>query len=218
MKAAATSTALSLTQVGVRYGEQNVLAGFSMAVATGEKVCLHGPSGCGKSTVLHCVLGFTVPHTGHIEIAKRPLAAQSVWTLRQHIAWVPQQPAWNGLTAREALRQPLGYHANRCLRGRGEHLEEWMDRFALPSALLDKRCSDLSGGEKQRVGLVAALLLDRPILLLDEVTAALDRANSERVRHELGTMAELTILAVSHDPEAESWAHRTVEMQVPTHA
>ncbi|HMP68213.1 MAG TPA: ABC transporter ATP-binding protein [Pirellulaceae bacterium] len=208
-----STNALRLQGVGVRFHHRVVLSNVSLTVATGEKVCLRGPSGCGKSTVLGCLLGFVLPHTGEIEIEGHPLTARSVWTFRQRIAWAPQEPDWTGLTLREALDQPFTYHANRNLRPPTEPPPPWMERFDLPRDLLNTPCSNLSGGEKQRLGLVIALQLHRPILLLDEVTSALDRTNRERVRDVLRALNGPTILAVSHDPEAESWADRIVELE-----
>jgi len=74
-----------------------------------------------------------------------------------------------------------------------------VQRFLLPQSLQSKEVRTLSGGEKQRVALIAALLLKRPLLLLDEAASALDANSKHQVREYLREQSELTILSVSHD-------------------
>ncbi len=205
--------AIAMDRVGVIFGKKDVLSAFSLQVDAGEKVCLRGPSGSGKSTVLRCLLGLVVPREGEIQIGTETLTAQSVWRLRSHMAWAPQEPDWGGLTVREALERPFAYRVNRALAPSTSRIAESMERLDLSPTLLEQPTADLSGGEKQRLSLVAALLLDRSILLLDEVTSALDEANRQRVRETLTNLRDTTVLAVSHDAEAETWAQRVIAME-----
>ncbi|MCB1306305.1 MAG: ATP-binding cassette domain-containing protein, partial [Leptospiraceae bacterium] len=83
---------------------------------------------------------------------------------------------------------------------------------------MDRSVGTLSGGEKQRIALIAALLLDRPILLLDEPSSALDESSRDRVMELLASKHNLTILSVSHDREWTQMADRTFSMQPATGA
>ena len=199
--------------VDVSFGKRDVLSSFSLRVAAREKVCLRGVSGCGKSTVLRCLLGLVIPRNGEIRIATDTLTPQSVWRLRAHMAWAPQEPHWGKLTVREALERPFRYRLNRALPPRAPAIAQWLERLALSPALLTQPAAELSGGEKQRLSLVAALVLNRPILLLDEITSALDQANRARVRDTLTGLSETTVLAVSHEAQAEAWAERVIDME-----
>ncbi len=87
-----------------------------------------------------------------------------------------------------------------------------MDAVALHSKLLDAAIESLSGGEKQRIAIVAALLLDRPILLLDEVTSALDRQSKERVWQLLAGLQNKTIIGVAHEGEGLPFAERQIAL------
>jgi ABC-type Mn2+/Zn2+ transport system ATPase subunit len=78
---------------------------------------------------------------------------------------------------------------------------------------IDKEIGDLSGGEKQRVALVSALLLDRDIFLLDEVTSALDPASKRKVIDHLRSRTKATMLFVAHDAESFPFADSVIEMQ-----
>lgn len=204
--------AIDISQIDVVLGGQSVLSSFSLQAETGEKICLYGASGCGKSTLLRCLLGLVIPRAGAIRIQSTPLNAQSIWHLRALMAWVPQDPDWGTLTVRDALLRPFSFRVNQSLPMPESQIPEWLDRLQLPESLLNKSTQDLSGGEKQRVGLVGALLLNRPILLLDEVTSALDSANRDRVREALDDLQDRTVLAVSHDADTETWADRRMDL------
>lgn len=206
-----------MERIGIAFDGQPVLTDFSLRVESGEKVCLQGASGSGKSTLLKCLLGLTIPSAGQIRIHGQSLTPKSVWRLRQEMAWVPQHPDWDELTVRQALERPLAFRANQRCANRLNELPDWLARFNLAANLSSKRCDGLSGGEKQRVALIAALLLKRPVLLLDEITSALDETNREQIRDWLREAADITVLAVSHDTKAESWADRLVNVE-RTHA
>lgn len=206
------SAVLEIDRLTVGFDGQVVLKDFSLALEPGQKALLTGPSGCGKSTVLRCLLGFVVPEAGSIHIAGTPLTAQSVWTLRRHLAYVGQEPDLGTGVVREILEQPFHYHANATLRGNLDRVPELFDAFGLPRAFLDKQIGDLSGGEKQRVALVSALLLDRDIFLLDEVTSALDRTSKQIVADYFRSRAETTVLFVAHDPEWFPFANPVIQM------
>lgn len=189
-----------------------VLRGFSLALGPGEKALLTGPSGCGKSTVLRCFLGFVVPEAGSVHIEDKELTPVSVWPLRRRIAYVAQEPDLGTGTAMEALERPFHYRANAALRGNLDRVLEWFERFRLGRDLLRKDVGDLSGGEKQRIALISAILLDRPVFLLDEITSALDRASQQAVSDYFRGREDATVLVVAHDPEAFSFVPRVIEL------
>jgi ABC-type iron transport system FetAB ATPase subunit len=207
--------AIEIDALGVRHGGRWVLRDFSLTLARGEKVTLAGPSGAGKSTVLRCVLGLAVPQEGQVNVEGRPMSAQSVWQLRQRMAYVAQEPDFGPGTAREIIERPFEYKANAALRPNLDRLGELMERFNLAHALLDQEVATLSGGEKQRIALLSAIVLDRPIILLDEASSALDKANSQAVAQFIGSQRDLTVLSVSHNAEWESFSGRTVELSPP---
>ena len=206
------TSALEARDVRVRFGEQAVLRGFSLALGPGEKALLTGPSGCGKSTVLRCFLGFVVPEAGSVHIEDKELTPVSVWPLRRRIAYVAQEPDLGTGTAMEALERPFHYRANSALRGNLDRVLEWFERFRLDRDLLRKDVGDLSGGEKQRIALISAILLDRPIFLLDEITSALDKTSKQAVAEYFRSRQDVTMLVVAHDPEVFSFVSHVVEL------
>lgn len=197
----------------VRMDGHTVLKDFSLAVPAGRKALLTGPSGCGKSTVLRCLLGFVTPEAGSVHIAGERLTAESVWRVRRHLAYVGQEPDLGSGAVRDILQQPFHYRANAALRDNLSRIPELFDTFGLARTLLDKDIGDLSGGEKQRVALICALLLDREIFLLDEVTSALDPASKRRVLDYFQSRADATAVFVAHDAEWFSFVDQVVRMR-----
>ena len=183
-----------------------------MSLGPGEKALLTGPSGCGKSTVLRCLLGFVAPEAGSVHIQGQPLIEHSVWSLRRHLAYVDQEPDLGTETIAEILERPFHYRANARLRGNIERVPELFERFGLVPSLLDKEAGDLSGGEKQRIALIAAVLLDRSIFLLDEATSALDKASKKIVIDYFRTRDDVTALFVAHDSEWFSFVDQVVQV------
>jgi len=190
--------AIAIKNLTVAFQGKKILKDFSLNISAGERVVVTGESGLGKSTLLRCILGF-VPCQGEISVQGIPLSSQTIWEIRHRLAFVPQEPELGEGILREWLERPFTFRANTHLKGNLKQLQDFLDRFHLPSGLLDKAISTLSGGEKQRMALIAALLLERKILLMDEPTSALDATNSERVGAYLQSLENTTILSVSHD-------------------
>jgi ABC-type multidrug transport system ATPase subunit len=202
---------IEIDDMTVRFDGRTVIDHFSLRLARGERVAIAGPSGSGKSTVLRAVLGFVEPAGGEIRIEGERLAGETVWRLRTKLAYVGQEPDLGEGAVREILERPFAYKANAQLKGNLSRLPELFERFSLPMELLEKKMETLSGGEKQRVAIVSAILLDRNIFLLDEVTSALDKKNRQAVWEFFRSRDDLTVLAVSHAPE-EGASDRVVEL------
>lgn len=190
---------IDIERLALAFGERTVLENFSLRVEPNEKVVLAGPSGSGKSSILACLLGFLVPAAGRIAVQGELLTAKSVWHLRRTMALVQQESVLDEQTVREWIEAPFAFHANAAMRGNRSRLPDLLARLGLPEAILRQAGSDLSGGEKQRVALAAALLLDRPILLLDEPASALDPASRQAVYDCLAGLHDQTLLMISHD-------------------
>jgi ABC-type iron transport system FetAB ATPase subunit len=204
--------AIEIKDLDVRFDSQWVLKDFSLNLAFGEKVTLTGPSGSGKSTVLRCILGLVVPAKGSISIYGESINGHNIWKKRRNLAYVAQEPNLGSGTVREVIENPFTYRANFGLRGNLGRLKEIMERFNLAQSVLYKPISTLSGGEKQRIALVIAILLDRSIVLLDESSSALDKKNKQAVADYFQHTENITLLSVAHDVEWLGFATRIVDM------
>ncbi len=206
-------TAVQLNRLHLSFTGQHVLNDLSLSIFHGDKVTLTGPSGSGKSTVLRCILGLVMPDSGTITILGETVTRHNIWRKRRHIAYVAQEPDLGTGSVKEVIETPFSYRANAGLRDNLSRLPEIMERFNLPQPLLDKQITRLSGGEKQRTALVIAILLDRPIVLLDEASSALDTKNKQAVADYFRQAENTTVLSVAHDTEWLGFATRIVDMK-----
>jgi len=179
-----------------------VLRGVNLKLVPGELAVLVGASGAGKSTLLSLLVRLFDPTSGQILLDGRPLPSITVRSLRRQIALMAQDTHLFAGSLREALTPT------------GEKLADkdvWkalafvaMEDFvrAIPGtldAMLGEDGVNLSGGQRQRLSLARALLLDRPILLLDEPTSNVDADSEAVIASALGRMREgRTCLAITH--------------------
>jgi putative ABC transport system ATP-binding protein len=196
----------------VRFGETTPIRDLSFQVERGERVVITGESGRGKSTLLKCLLGLTIPESGEILVDGTPLNGETVWSLRRLIAYLPQEPELGEGTLQQWLEHPFTFKANAHLKGNLSKIPELLNSLLLPSSLLDADVATLSGGEKQRAALIAALLLDREVLLLDEPSSALDDKSGLEVVSLLNSLENKTIIAVSHDEKILRMADRVIPL------
>ncbi|MFI6009317.1 thiol reductant ABC exporter subunit CydD [Streptomyces sp. NPDC051243] len=204
--------------VSVRYPGRSVdaVSDVSFAIEHGETVALVGPSGAGKSTLLNALLGFVRPADGRVLVGGADLAELDLEEWRSRIAWVPQRPHLYAGTIAENVRlaRPDADDAavRRALEDAGAL--EFVD--ALPRGMdtvLGEDGSGLSAGQRQRLALARAFLADRPVLLLDEPTAALDGATEAEVVEAVRRLAVgRTVLLVVHRPALLGVADRVVRL------
>ena len=205
--------AIEARELTVELGGRAVLDRVSLAVAPGEKVVVRGESGSGKSTLLATLVGARRPARGEIRVFGDPLDRFHAPAIRRRTFYMPQEVRPTGEeTGREFVDHLFGFAATRAARPSPERLREELAAFALDPRLLDARLATLSGGERQRLALVRGLLLERELMLLDEVTSAVDERGRDRIVERLLGLEGVALVAVSHDPELAARADRVVEL------
>jgi polar amino acid transport system ATP-binding protein len=194
---------LEITGVHKRFGDNHVLRGIDLQVEEHQVVCLIGPSGCGKSTLLRCINALEEINAGTIVVDGEQASGRGVDLdgLRQEVGIVfqsfnlfPHMTVLENVTLapRKVLGVPRGWAADQARAllsriGLEEKADEYPDR--------------LSGGQQQRVAIVRALAMRPRLLLLDEITSALD---PELVSEVLNIVRELagegmTMLLATHE-------------------
>jgi ABC-type multidrug transport system ATPase subunit len=204
--------ALSISNLGMAFENKVLFSGLCADLQPGQNAIIAGESGSGKSTLLHCIMGFAIPDEGEIRIEGVRLGPDTVWSARTRMAMVQQEPEPGQGRVGHLIRRPFEYRANAGLEFDEKLLDELMERFRMSRDLLEKQFADLSGGEKQRAALISALLLRRPILLLDEVSSALDEESTRAVIDYLKTLTDTTIITVAHDRAMHAIADTTITL------
>ena len=202
---------LKLDGLSRSYGTQKALAALDLTIAGGEFVALLGPSGCGKSTALNCIAGLIEPTSGSITLDGRRI--DGVPSERRGFGVVFQSYAlFQHMTVRANVA--FGLRMRRVCKAR---TAERVDGALALVQLADhaaKYPTQLSGGQQQRVAIARAIVIEPPLVLMDEPLSNLDaklrlemRSEIRRLHRELG----LTTIYVTHDQEeAFSLADRLV--------
>ncbi|MEV7994239.1 thiol reductant ABC exporter subunit CydD [Streptomyces sp. NPDC086077] len=210
--------ALSFEGVTVRYPGRatDALSDVTFTVAPGETVALVGPSGAGKSTSLNALLGFVRPAEGRVRIGGVDLAEVDLAQWRSRIAWVPQRPHLFAGTITENVRLARPDADDTAVARALGDAGALAFVEALPQGadtVIGEDGAGLSAGQRQRLALARAFLADRPVLLLDEPTAALDGETEAAVVEAVGRLvAGRTVLLVVHRPALLRVADRVVRL------
>jgi ABC-type lipoprotein export system ATPase subunit len=217
MSATSADDAVSVERVSKTYGgDQPVaaLAGVDVRFRRGTATAVMGPSGSGKSTLLHCAAGLDRPTSGRVLLGTTDLSTLSEKKLtelrRDRIGFVFQ--AFNlvgALTVEQNIVLPLRLSGHRPDR---EWMREVVGRVGLGDRLRH-RPSELSGGQQQRVAIARALVTRPEVIFCDEPTGALDTQSAAEVLELLRSAVDdagQTVVMVTHDPVAASYADRVV--------
>lgn len=206
------ATMLQLERIRVQHDGNPILRDVDLSVAKGEKIWIHGPSGSGKTTLLK-VLFCAEYFEGRLLHENRPVTPPELTHYRSHLGFVSQRIPDFDLTVGEVLRYPLQFRANRHRSFPQDRAMELLAQLHFKQDVLSRRFPSLSGGEKQRLMVLLLLLVNRPVFLLDEVTAALDPENIENVVRLLTASPGRTVISVSHNRDWETFSTRSLFMQ-----
>lgn len=190
------------------YGSCTAVRGVNLQLERGQTLGLVGPSGSGKSTLARCLTLFEEPTAGEVWFEGRNLWSLGVRERRQMRAAIQiifQEPAASlnpRFTAAEIIAEPL------VIQKRGDRHERWervvslMETVGLSRATAGKRAHEFSGGQRQRLAIARALVLEPKLLVLDESFSGLDLALQSQIcllLKELRQRLGLTMILITHD-------------------
>jgi putative ABC transport system ATP-binding protein len=198
--------------------EVDALRGVDFYVEKGEFVSIVGPSGCGKSTLLHLLGGLARPTSGTILVDGVEISsagdAERTRIRREKIGFVFQRfNLLPTLTVRGNIEMAAQIYDG--VRPSRTRIVELLELVGLPQKL-NMKPLDLSAGEQQRIAIARALVNQPALILADEPTGNLDSVNSRMILElfkDLNSRLGLTVVMITHNPEAAAVGHRTIEMR-----
>jgi len=205
---------LKIENLNLEIGTVKILKDISFTVQKKEIIALLGPSGSGKSSLLKSINMLNTPSCWQIKYHNNDIQEISPMALRKKIGYVLQKPTLFGNDVMENLKYPCELHQKVFDINL---VEFYLKKVNLKPDILEKKPNELSGGEQQRISLVRTLLLEPEIILLDEVTSALDEDNTllieELIKYE-NENNELTVIFISHNNEqAKRLAQKVIYME-----
>ena len=195
------SVGISIQNVGLQFGETEVLKGVNLEIKPGEFFAFLGPSGSGKSTLLRAIAGFGPTPSGKILIGDQDITHLAPW--QRNVGMVFQSYAlWPHMTVRQNVA--FGLEERHVPKAQiGKRVDEALSLVGLLH-LAERRPSELSGGQQQRIALARTVVVEPKVLLLDEPLSNLDANLRVQMRREILQLQRklgLTTIFVTHDQE-----------------
>lgn len=182
--------------------DQRVLDDVSLKIPAGRTVALIGPSGCGKSTLIRVIMGLIKADKGTVEIAGEEMNKDNMLKLRRKMGYVIQSgglfPHLNAIENLTLVTRYLGWDNER----EQQRIDELIKLTNIDPTILDRKTEKLSGGQAQRISLMRALMLDPPILLMDEPLGSIDPLVRYDLQNDLRSIfrkLNKSVLIVTHD-------------------
>lgn len=201
---------IEFKNINLRFNDKIIFEDFNLKIDKNEKVIFNSPSGKGKSILLKMLLGFVRPDSGEIFIDGKKLDKQTIKELRKKIAYVSQGVELKKISVKQFFDEIFELKNNKHQNISLKMIKETLINLRLNDKIIYKNIKDISGGEKQRVALTAMLLLDKEILILDEVTSALEKDLKKKIVDYILNL-EKTVLAISHD---EEWLEQESKIRI----
>ena len=198
-------------------GRDQLLHKFNLEINAGETIAITGKNGAGKSTLIHLLLRLISANSGHITIDGIDIENLSLVTLRKQIGLVQQ----NVLLLNGTIRDNINYGApdtndDKVLAAASaaralEYIQQLPDGL---NTIIGDQGIKLSGGQKQRLALARALLMDAPILILDEATAMFDPEGEKDFIDEChNVLSQRTVIIITHRPASLALADRVIQLE-----
>jgi ATP-binding cassette subfamily B protein len=197
----------------------NIIDGLDLKIKKGSRVCFVGETGSGKSTLLDLIMGFYKPVSGYINIDEETINSKNIKWWQKNIAHVPQSIYLTDSTIAENIAFGIPYEKINMRRledvAKKANIYDFInskdEKFL---AKIGERGTQISGGQKQRLGIARALYKKPKLLVLDEATSGLDRLTEELVINSLENIdKEITIIMVAHRETTMKSCDRIIELK-----
>lgn len=191
---------LRFENVTIKAGPNTIVNNASFEIRNSEKAVLYGKSGSGKSTILSAIMGIYKPSSGTIYFNEEPVNKSTITEIRRSVSFIGQEPVLGCDSVYDSIVLPFTFRAYKAMAPERKTIIEVLENLLLSEEILNKESASISGGEKQRIAIVRALLLGKKVFLVDEITSALDKESKDIVK-KIFSKEEITLLSTSHDKE-----------------
>lgn len=191
---------IQLKKIALKLGDKDIFISLSYNFLPGSFYVIKGESGCGKTTLLKCLSSLLEVDSGEISYSSE----LPIIELRRKIQYLPQLPVIFEGTVRDNLLKPFSFKPYSLNPPSEEELKTKMSELFSEQIDLEKNASKLSQGEKQRMALCRALMINPEVLLCDEPTASLDTKSRKVVEEKIEQFADKgdkTVIFISHHEE-----------------
>ncbi|MBN1327604.1 MAG: ATP-binding cassette domain-containing protein [Candidatus Cloacimonetes bacterium] len=180
---------------------KKILNGIDLQIDPGEKIVILGESGSGKSTLLKSIILFETITSGEIKFSGAIIDKLNVSEYRKNFIYISQKAPQSFSSVKEYICLPFQFRRNKRNTPEESVLKTYLENFNFASAIMEQNYNDLSGGEQQRITIIQALLINKPIFLLDEITSNLDKKNVSRVVEQILSERARSVIYVTHDTD-----------------
>jgi len=204
---------LEFCNVSFKNDDKLIINNLSISIKPGDFISIVGPSGSGKSTFLKLCNHLYSPYKGKILYKDADLMELSPTDIRKSICYCFQTPYLFGRNVMDNIAFPFKLRNMPIDVNKISHL---FNLFNMDKGFLHKNITNLSGGEKQRIALIRSLIFKPEVLLLDEVTSALDVDNTKIVEDVINNLNKtgMTILWITHNPiQSREYANKIVTIE-----
>jgi len=188
-----------------RFGDLVVLDGISLSIPPGETTAIIGPSGTGKSVLLKHIVGLLQPDSGHVFCFGQDMTTateRELYAVRRRFGMLFQDGAlFDSMTVGKNVGFPLVHHSKLGAAELRARVEDKLALVGLPGTW-DRPISQLSGGQRKRVGLARAIVMEPEVILFDEPNSGLDPLTSDQIDEliiEMKRALGITFVIISHD-------------------
>ena len=192
---------LELNQVSFSYPSgRPVIQEVDLEIKENDLIVIQGESGTGKSTFLKLFNRFCDPDNGRVLFNNKDLHEYSIDHIRSSIIYLPQLPLMIEGTVEDNLSFPFSFNTHKAKKYDHEKAMDWLDYFQL-DLLPEHEALKLSTGQKQRIALIRAMLLEPSVLLLDEPGSSLDSVNKKLIDRKIEALinsSDISVLIATH--------------------
>ncbi len=204
---------LEFSNVSFSNEGKSILKNLNIRIESRDYISIVGPSGSGKSTFLKLCNNLISPSEGNISFNNKNVSEYNPIELRKEIAYCFQMPHLFGDTVMDNLSFPFKIRNKKVDMDRIKYL---FSLFSMDEEFIDEKVLNLSGGEKQRIALMRTLMFTPEVLLLDEVTSALDSENTlivENIINKLNNEGSTVLWVTHNDEQSTKYANKLLTLE-----